>query len=282
MITNLLLFGLIIVQGNYSYNSDVVQYQQGKNYIICEEDNSRHCSETFNKNVSVKIQKKKDISSRNKVLPEVKTSNNHRITIPMENIMATINNDPLVVRNNNVDKNKSTTSEFLGANKSKTIKASEKIVTNQEFVIEPTGYYVPEDEENLLADLSAEEAEEKEFAIKSIGYYARDDEETHLTDLSAHEDEEVVLDAMEINFLLGNEGLVLASSDLTILEHLSHNYQKNPLRITSYAKDDKEAFLLVNLILDKIKRNVIFKNIELVENKSKRFVLIEVIKNAIQ
>lgn len=282
MITNLLLFGLIIVQGNYSYNSDVVQYQQGKNYIICEEDNSRHCSETFNKNVSVKIQKKKDISSRNKVLPEVKTSNNHRITIPMENIMATINNDPLVVRNNNVDKNKSTTSEFLGANKSKTIKASEKIDTNQEFVIETTGYYVPEDEENLLADLSAEEAEEKEFAIKSIGYYARDDEETHLTDLSAHEDEEVVLDAMEINFFLDNEGLVLASSDLTILEHLSHNYQKNPLRITSYAKDDKEAFLLVNLILDKIKRNVIFKNIELVENKSKRFVLIEVIKNAIQ
>jgi hypothetical protein len=269
MIMLLLLLGLTFYQNTHTFQSGVIKYETGRNYVSCS-DSAGKCPEATKKTLKEIKEEKPDTGL---LMPEAKQK--PKISIPLEEINAALKGikthstdmDQKVITAIDIDSDKSALNDDTGGNDKPEPKVEtgdislDKILipvpknlmtTDKPFAIAPSAYYEPEKEKILEAKLQ--------------------DIENKITS-----NRPAVISAEEIRFTSDENGLSIDSSSLEIINRINRRYRDYKIRVTGFGMNENDAINMTLIALEKIDPGVILEDVRAVSDKDKRMVLIEVL-----
>ena len=230
MIMLLLLLGLTFYQNTHTYQSDVIKYETGKNYVMCN-DSAGKCPEATEKTLKQAINKKSDTEI---TVSEAKQK--PKIAIPIEEINSALKS----IKTNNLDTNQGVITTFDnegnknilneetdGSDKPELqieagnisldkilIPAHEKaITTDKPFAIDPAAYYDPVNDKILEAKL--QEVENKTTANSPP----------------------VIISAEEIRFTSDENAVSIDRSSMEIINRINQKFRNHKIRVTGFGTE---------------------------------------------
>jgi hypothetical protein len=226
MIMLLLLLGIMFYQNTHTYQSDVIKYETGRNYVMCS-DSAGQCPEATKKTLKEVKNEKSDTKT-----PVAEANRKPKISIPLEEINAALagikthspdtNQGVISTFNNDSDENM-LNEDTVGIDKPESrmetgnisldkilIPAPRQVITaDRPFAIDPTAYYESENEKILEAKL--QEMENK-------------------TTLNSP----AVISAEEIRFISDENELSIDSSSMEIINRINRKYRDHKIRVTGF------------------------------------------------
>jgi hypothetical protein len=269
MIMLLLLLGIMFYQNTHTYQSDVIKYETGSNYVMCS-DSAGQCPEATKKTLKEVKREKSD-----KAIPASETNGKPKMTIPLGEINAALkgikthdfdtNQGVVTVLDNPSDKNIPIEDTGSIGNPEPQVEAGnisldkilipapkKAITTEKPFAIDPAAYYESVNEKSLEAKL--QEIENKTTS-NSPG----------------------VISAEEIRFISDDNELRIDSSSMEIINRINRKYRDHKIRVTGFGMDENDAINMTLMTLEKIDLSLTLEDVKAVSDKEKRMVLIEVL-----
>jgi len=283
MIALMIILGLMFYQNTHVYQSDIIKYETGRNYVVCN-DADQKCPEVTAKSL-------KNISETKVGLQSKKTESHSRISLPIEEINSTLNK--IRDQENNRDKNAGTSFiqaglKGMGDEKDKDrehdnkeepvlsdMKDNSKDNVNVDSRIPFEKILVPAENASVLSD--------KPFAIKPHAYYASENEEILMANLADEEKEErmdntmEVIETREIHFNFNENEIYPDVSGMEQIKQINEKYKNQRIRVTGYGLDENEAVTLVMQVLEQIDESILMEDVSTISDKEKRYVLVEVL-----
>ncbi len=283
MIALMIILGLMFYQNTHVYQSDIIKYETGRNYVSCN-DADKKCPEVTAKAL-------KDISETKGGVQSRKPESHSRISLPIEEINSTLNK--IRDQENNTDKSAGVSFiqaglKVMGDGKEKDREPDKKeepvlsdmkdnskdnVTVNSRNPLEKI--LVPAEKSSVGSD--------KPFAIKPHAYYAPENEEILIAQLEDEGNEGKldnglnVMETKEIHFNFNENEIYPDVSGMEQIKQINEKYKNQRIRVTGYGLDEKEAVTLVMQALEQIDESIVIEDISTNSDKEKRYVLVEVL-----
>lgn len=241
MITALLLLSLTIYQNAYTYDSDIVHFETGKTYVLCQDSFESPCPSETDKTIK-RTAGKNTTSHENTKITRVIPESHRKITLP---IIEDMKRHKLVQKNNASFEENSSPMDFKTHNPL----PPKKKASNSPFAIEPSGYYDPGKKDEFFSKLEEDESLEKTMQVIS---------------------------SAEVKFMIDEQGLYIGSSDRKMLEAMRERYRGYILQFQGYGLDEDEAQSMILSVMEVLKPGEI-QEIQTYRDEEKRLVIVEVL-----
>lgn len=282
MIALMIVLGLMFYQNTHVYKSDIIKYENGRNYVACN-DADQKCPE-------VSVKSLKDISETKVGLQPKKPEPQSRISLPIEEINSTLNK----IRDQRSNRDNKLGMSFIqaglkgvGDEKDKDREPDKKeepglsdMENNSKDIA--TVYSIPL-EKILIPAETPSVLLDKPFAIKPHAYYKPENEEILMARLEDEGKEERMDNAMgaietkEIHFNFNENEIYPDVSGMEQIKQINEKYKNQRIRVTGYGLDENEAVTLVMQVLEQIDESILIEDVSTISDKEKRYVSIEVL-----
>jgi hypothetical protein len=269
MIMLLLLLGIMFYQNTHTYQSDVIKYETGRNYVMCS-DSAGQCPEVTKKTLKEVKREKSDTA-----IPASEANEKPKMTIPLGEINAALKG----IKTHDFDTTQGVITTFNNDSKQN--------IPNEETIgIDKPGPQVEAGnislDKILIPATKKEIATDKPFAIDPAAYYESENEK--ILEVKLQEMENIttlnspdVISAEEIRFISDENEISIDSSSMEIINRINRKYRDHRIRVTGFGMDENEAINITLMALEQIDQSLTLDDVKAVSDKEKRMVLIEVL-----
>jgi len=283
MIALMIVLGLMFYQNTHVYQSDIIEYENGRNYVTCN-DAKQKCPE-------ITVKSLKDVSDSKGGLQSKKTEPRSRISLPIKEISSTLNKmrvqesstDKIVgmsfihagVKGWGDEKDKAKETDKKEAPRLSDVKDNSKDDVNDYSRIPLEKIFVPAERSSTVS--------EKPFAINPHAYYAPENEEMLMAELEDEGKEErmdnglKVIESREIHFNFSENETYPDVSGMEQIKQINEKYKDHIIRVTGFGMDENEAVTVVMQVLEHIDESILIEDVSTISDKEKRYVLVEVL-----